>query len=265
MHPIERLRHVARADGARPSLLVQEAASALASFGSDPAGMVTACRRLVDRHPAVGPMWWLAARVLCSGDPVAEAFKAAGEIDADPTPRTVAARLPLEGAVAVVGWPELAGAALRHAAPEVFVIDAGGRWTGVTDRLQRLGVEAVDVPESGLAAAVVEADMLVLEASALGPAGWVGETGSRAAAAVARHAGVPIVLVAGVGRVLPGRLWEAMARRLDDGDEPWLADDEVVPLDLVDEIIGPAASQSPGDAVRRADCPVAPELLKVTG
>src|SRR5687768_16760346 len=103
MHPIERLRHVARADGARPSLLVQEAASALASFGSDPAGMVTACRRLVDRHPAVGPMWWLAARVLCADDPVAEAFRAAGEVEADPTPRVLAARVPMEGAVAVVG------------------------------------------------------------------------------------------------------------------------------------------------------------------
>ncbi|MGH9208547.1 MAG: hypothetical protein ACRD1G_18670, partial [Acidimicrobiales bacterium] len=64
MHPIERLRYVARADGAGPSALVRAAAGALAGFSGEPVALVTACRRLVDRHPAVGPMWWLAARVM---------------------------------------------------------------------------------------------------------------------------------------------------------------------------------------------------------
>ena len=47
MHPIERLRYVARASGASQRAIVQETASALASFGSDPQGLVTACRRIV--------------------------------------------------------------------------------------------------------------------------------------------------------------------------------------------------------------------------
>ena len=69
MHPIERLRMVARAAGEGPALLAQEAAGALAAFAGDPAGLVTACRRLVDRQPTSGPIWWLSARVLASDDP----------------------------------------------------------------------------------------------------------------------------------------------------------------------------------------------------
>jgi hypothetical protein len=80
---------------------------------------------------------------------------------------------------------------------------------------------------------------------------------------VARHAGIPTWVVAGVGRVLPGRLWEAMVRRLDDEADPWEAATEVVPLDLADRVVGPAGPQLPSEAVRRADCPIAPELLRI--
>ena len=79
---MERLRSVARATGTGPGLLVPEAAAALARLDGDPAALVTACRRLVDRHPDVGPVWWLASRVLCAADPVDEAWRAAG----DPAP-----------------------------------------------------------------------------------------------------------------------------------------------------------------------------------
>jgi hypothetical protein len=57
-------------------------------------------------------------------------------------------------------------------------------------------------------------------------------------------------------------LWDALAGRLERAGEPWLSPDEVVPLDLVDRVAGPTGLQSPDDAIRRADCPVAPELLK---
>ena len=42
MHPIERLRYVARATGYPQGAIVAEAARALASFTSDPQGLVTA-------------------------------------------------------------------------------------------------------------------------------------------------------------------------------------------------------------------------------
>src|SRR5436305_1059848 len=140
MHPIERLRMVARAAGEGPTLVAQEAAGALVAFGDDPAGLVTACRRLGGRQPTSRPRWWLAA------------------------------------------------------------------------------------------------------------------------AAVARHAGLPVWAVGGVGRVLPGRLWGALAARLEEDDEPWLAAEEVVPPDLVDNVVGPDGMQPSAQAAAAPTCPVAPEL-----
>ncbi|MBA3289003.1 MAG: hypothetical protein H0U21_13480, partial [Acidimicrobiia bacterium] len=68
MHPIERLRFVARAQGADAESLVRETAGALRGLGLDPAGLVVACRRIVERHPSCGVLWWLCARMLTSGD-----------------------------------------------------------------------------------------------------------------------------------------------------------------------------------------------------
>ncbi len=68
MHPIERLRYVARSSGAPQAVLVRETAAALGGLGFDPAGLVTACRRVLDRHPTSGPLWWLCSRVLTAVD-----------------------------------------------------------------------------------------------------------------------------------------------------------------------------------------------------
>src|SRR2546430_14843314 len=64
MHPIERLRWVARSPEGEVSLVAAEAADALAGFADDPAGLVIASRRLIERRPAAGPLWWLASRAL---------------------------------------------------------------------------------------------------------------------------------------------------------------------------------------------------------
>src|SRR3954447_14128720 len=97
MHPIERLRYVARATGADPTVLVRETAGALAAVASEErVGVVPACRRLIDRHLTVGPMWWLAARVLPAADPVGEAWVAADELDRDTTAAQLVRHLPDE-------------------------------------------------------------------------------------------------------------------------------------------------------------------------
>ena len=264
MHPIERLRYVARASGAEQGLLVRETAGALASLGFDPPGLVTACRRIIERHPASGPLWWLAARVLTAGDPVAEAWRAADDIDSDRTARELAHALPDGAAVCVLGWPELIGDALpRRGDVRVLVVDALDEGTGLVRRLLASDVDAAEVPVTGLGAAAADAQVVLLEASALGPGGLVAVSGSRAAAAVARHAGAEVWAVAGVGRMLPGRMWDALERRVDDGSaEPWELDDEVVPIDLVDQVVGPFGVLPVADALRRVDCPVAPELLR---
>ena len=265
MHPIERLRWVARAAGEGPALVAQEAAGALAAFGDDPAGLVTACRRLVARQPASGPMWWLAARVLGAGDPVTEAFRAAEELEDDPTPIVLAHALPDNASALVLGWPEHAGAALRRRGDiRVLAVDAAGEAEGLVRRLRNDGGDAEVIDEGGLGAAAASVDLVLLEASALGPQQFLALAGSRAAASVARQAGVPVWVVAGAGRVLPGRLFEAVAARLDAMGEPWELEDELVPLELATAVAGPGGNAAPEEAWRRADCPIAPELLKET-
>lgn len=263
MHPIEHLRHVARAAGEGPALLAREAAAALASFGEDPAGLVTACRRLVDRQPTSGPIWWLAARVLGAVvDPVGEAWRAAEELEDDGTVEVLIGCLPDDAWVTVLGYPEQVGAAVhRRGDIHVLVVDALGEGTSLVRRLVRSDVDAELVDEGAVGAAAAHVDLVLLESFALGPGGFVALAGSRAAAAVARHVGVPVWVVAGVGRVLPARLWEAVARRFDDA-APWTSEEELVPLDLVDAVVGPDGLRPPAEAVKRADCPVVPELLK---
>ena len=235
MHPIERLRYVARAHGASQAVMVTETAAALRSFGRDPQGLVTACRRIVDRQPGSGPLWWLAARILTAADPVGEAERAATEIEEDRTPRALADALPEEATVLLLGWPELAAGGLpRRGDVEVLVCDVDGDGTDLVLRLLRADVDATDVPLSGLGAA----------------------------ASVARTTEAEVWLVAGVGRLLPERMFAALCDRTLSADSPWEDDVEMVPLDLVDRVIGPGGPSVPADALRRTDCPVAPELLK---
>src|SRR5882724_9394412 len=165
VHPIERLRYVARSSGAPQEVLVRETAAALAALGFDPPGLVTACRRILDRHPLSGPLWWLSARVLTAHDPMDEAWRAADEITADDTAGVLAYGLPDDATVCVVGWPDVVGEALpRRGDVEVLVIDALGEGSGLVRRLLASGVDAVDVPVNGLGAAVAASDLLLLEA-----------------------------------------------------------------------------------------------------
>lgn len=265
MHPIERLRYVARASGADQALLVRETAGALAGLDMEPAGLVTACRRIVDRHPTSGPLWWLCARLLTAAEPRAEARRAVHEIADDRTAATLVAELPEDSLVCVVGWPDVVGEALvRRGDIQVLVVDSLGEGSGLARRLRRAEMEATEVPPSGLGAAAAAADLLVLEATAVGPDGFVSVAGARAAAAVAYCNEVPVWLAAGVGRFLPGPMWSALVRRMSDGGEPWEADDELVPLALVSKVVGPDALDDVAVALRRTDCPVTPELFVTT-
>ncbi|HEY2814180.1 MAG TPA: hypothetical protein VGJ03_12005 [Acidimicrobiales bacterium] len=263
MHPIERLRYVARSSGAPADLLVRETAGALAALGFDPPGLVTACRRILDRHPVSGPLWWLSARVLTSNDPNNEAWNAADEITADPTADLLAFALPEDATVCVLGWPDRIGEALpRRGDLDVLVVDTLDEGGGFVRRLLHSDMEVTDVPLAGLGAAVAEADLVLLEASAIGPTDFVGVAGSRAAASVAAHDETPVWLIGGVGRMLPRRMWDALVSRLEVMGDPWDIDDEVVPLDLVSLVAGPYGNASVDDASRTIDCPIAPELFK---
>jgi hypothetical protein len=263
VHPIERLRYVARASGADQAILVRETASALAAFTDDPAGLVTACRRIVARHPGSGPLWWLCSRVLTATEPMREAWRATDELEEDRTAQALAHAIPDDATVCVLGWPDLVADALRRRGDlDVLVVDALGEGSGLVRVLERAEVAVTEVPVTGTAAAAAEADLVLLEAAAVGPDSALAVSSSRAAAAVARTSETAVWLTAGVGRLVPARIWECMVQRLDAACEPWDADEELVPLDLVDKIVGPDGPEDPADARRRTDCPIAPELFK---
>ncbi|HEX7276539.1 MAG TPA: hypothetical protein VF244_04130 [Acidimicrobiales bacterium] len=263
MHPFERLRMAARAGGEDPGLVARQAASALAAIAGEPAAVVTACRRLVGRQPTFGPVWWLAARVLAAADPAHEAWRAADELRHDPTARALADSLPEGATVTVLGSPRQAGKALaRRGDVRVLLVDARGEGGRLLYELDEAGADVDAVAESGLGAAVVAGDLVLLEADALGPGGLVATSGSRAAAAVAVHAGVPVWAVAGVGRALPEGLWGALVARLDEAPEPWVGPSELVPGGLVDVVVGPTGRETLAEAVARAGCVAVPELTR---
>ncbi|HEX7132448.1 MAG TPA: hypothetical protein VF228_07730 [Iamia sp.] len=261
MHPIEHLRYVARAGGADPVDLASEAAHALGAFDDDPAGLVAAARQLVARHPAVGPLWWLCSRVLVAPDPMIEGMAAAEELAGDPTDGVLAAFLPDEARVLIVGWPPTVVPALaRRGDLDVLAADDG---TGVDvgRALGRVDIPVLDVTTQAVGAAAASVDIVLLEATATGPASALCVPGSRAAAAVARAAGRTVWLVAPVGRVLPGPTYDACVAAAIDPTEPWESDLDVVPLDLVDRVVGIEGPVDVAVGVGSPGCPVAPELL----
>lgn len=263
MHPIERLRYVARASGAPQDVLVAETAVALGAFRDDPSGLVTACRRVVSRQLTSGAMWWLCSRVLCAPDAMAEARAAVDEIDADTTARRLSAAIPQDASVAVLGWqPLVVEALVRRGDVEALVIDTLGEGTSLCRHLATRDIECIDVPLAGLAAAVNAADVLLIDISAAGPSHGLGVIGSFAALAVAQHCDTVAWGAIGVGRMLPARVWQALTDRLDADDDPWDRADDVVPLALLDAVVGPDGLETVADAVRRTACPIAPELFK---
>lgn len=266
MHPIERLRFVARSQGAPADLLVEEAAGALGAFRDDPAGMVAACRRIIDRQLTCGPLWWLCARILCAPEPMAEARAAVADLEADPTSRRLAAALPDDATVVVFGVPELTLAALaRRGDVRPLVVDVDGMADDVVRYLERVDVVAEAVPARSVAVAVDRADLVVVEASAAGPATVLAPSGARAGAAVAGRAGTPVWLTVGTGRLLPERMWDALMSRWSASVGPFDAAEEELALDHVDRVACPDGPVEPSEAVRRIDCPVAPELFRLAG
>ena len=137
------------------------------------------------------------------------------------------------------------------------MVEAGRVGRHLVHRLEDMGVDArLFSPD----AAARRAALVLLEAHAAGPSGFVAAAGSGVLARAAREASVPVWLVAGVGRRLPGALYDALTAHLHfDPGNP-----EVLPFDLIDEVAGPEGRAEPAAALAgRAHCPVAPELLRL--
>jgi hypothetical protein len=214
VHPIERLRYVARAGWGAPDVLAAEAAWALSDLAvREGPAVLPACRRLLDRHPGCGPMWWVAARILTAGDPVTEGEACADALECDQTDELLDEALP-------------AGARIV-------------RRGGVSD--------------------VASADIVVVQVDALGAGGMVVDADVLGLLEAARVVEVPVWAQAGVGRVLPPRLWDALSAKLASANDS--RSGVIADLAGVERVVGPTGAQSPRVALAGTDCPEPPELL----
>jgi hypothetical protein len=231
VHPIERLRAVARARDVEQTLLASEAASVLGSLAFDPMSLLTSCRRLIDRHPAAGALWWACARLLAADDARVEARRIALDLDDDPARIDLSLELPDGAVVAVV--PDAAGGS-----------DLAHDLTGMRDDLDVVMCDGAGAPARDPAGRI-----LLVESGAAGPDRFLGAAGAGDALAEAREEGAAVWLLVAVGRRLPGPLFDALVTRAG------AAVGEVLPIDGVDRIVEP----------RRVPCPCPPELLRPPG
>ncbi|MFZ4720002.1 MAG: hypothetical protein ACOYMR_11285 [Ilumatobacteraceae bacterium] len=263
MHPIERLRYLARSSGHDQRVLVGETASALRAMRMDPAGLVVSCRRIVERHPTSGPLWWLCAHVLTAPDPSQAARDLPHHLEMDPTPDLLAEALPEDATVLVIGWPDLAGeACLGRGDLTVLTVDADGEGHSFVRRLERSDVVAEIVEPAGLSAAVLAADVVLVEAVAASTGEILATRGSRAAASVAYCSEVPLWAVVGRGRCLPDAAFTNLVERVGAVRVPWDAEADVVPLGLVSHVAGERGVLPVESAGLAPECPLAHELLR---
>jgi hypothetical protein len=248
--PFERLRALARYSGDDRGL-VAEAADCLADFSTDPAQLVTVCRRLLAHHPANGALWWLCAHILAASDAATGAREATRLLDRDRTASRLASLLPFphDDAVAVLGWPDTVAAALTER-PDLDVVSVRARhrpMRGAERRLRVLNdVEVVAATPSHL----------LVETRAASPTRVVVPEGT--ADLHATLEGAQLWLVVPLGALLPERLFEVLVGQLGDDD-----DAEVLDAGVADQVAGPWGLDPPGRLGVRVDCPVAPELLRL--
>jgi hypothetical protein len=239
MHPIERLRYVARAGVVPVEPLVRESAAALSSFADDPKGLLISCRRLLDRRGDCGPLVWLAARMLTAMDPRAEATMVVAELDADTTGRALQQ-----------GLDSLAAGSSVLAAGELGTFDPA-----LHDRPDLRFLQPDDPEAAG------PVDLVLIESDCVGPSHALVVAGAVPVAEAARDHGTPVWLIAGAGRTLPGPMWDWLSarRRRDDPAMRGLA---VLDLpQLVTRVVTPSGLRAPAEAARMSDCPVVPEVF----
>jgi hypothetical protein len=266
VHPIEHLRYVARAHGVDPAALVEETAHALGSMHFDPGALVVACRRIVERHPFTGPLWWLCASVASSSEPFESVWELAEEIRSDRTSAELAAALPDECDVVTIGDPSLIAQGLaRRGDVRVLALDIDHSATSFVRRLERFDVayEPVDAGAAGAATRI--ADVVLVEALAMDAERVIVPSGSSTIAAAAFAWETPVWIVAGVGRRLPSVYVDAMVAKraaLACDHDDWTLDVEVLPTRFATTVIGPHGAMPMGPSAAQPECPVAAELLR---
>ena len=219
--------------------LVRESAAALASFADDPKGLLTSCRRLLDRRSDCGPLVWLASRMLTAMDPRSESMRVLEDLDDDTTERVLQTGLnALPSCSSVLAAGELgAFATALHERPDL-------RW-----------IEPDDLEGAG------PADLVLMTSDCVGPSQALVVSETVPVAEAARGWGTPVWLIAGAGRILPDRMWDLLSAR-HRPEDPAMRGLAVLDLDrFVTRVVTPSGLRTPAEAARRSDCPIVPELF----
>jgi hypothetical protein len=287
VHPIERLRYVARAGDVDPGTLAQEAADALGSLAGDPRALVPSCRRLLQSHPTCAPLWWVCARLLVAGDIREAADLAAQLLYDDPTAEEVAAHIPA-GATVVsdCGSTALAGLSQR---PDLAIRLIGSPWA------LRYGMRRIDGDVTGYDSVEIDrvlagSTLVLVEPTAAGPETFVVDRATALLIEGAVRSSVDVWAVVGEGRLLPAALFDALvcasdvevpksaestAEDVDFGFNPvpvtagrrhsgrsGSAVHCTVPAGAIAAVVGPTGAAHTTVALGRATCPSPTELLE---
>jgi hypothetical protein len=192
--------------------------------------------------------------VLSASDARAATRRCAERLGADRTSTRLAGALPLqnhEERLAVVGWPSAVADALDER-PDIDVVAIVDEGHFTLSRKAERRAELIDpweLADGHVSLLLVGAHAFDLRRVLVDRA---------AADALAEVPGnVDVWLVGGVGRALPPALFDRV--RAAAGADDTLCE---VALERFDRVIGDSGLVTTSDAASRADCPVAPELLR---
>jgi hypothetical protein len=112
---------------------------------------------------------------------------------------------------------------------------------------------------------VASADIVVIEVDAISANSMVLSSSRRGLLQAAVAAGTPVWVESGVGRLLPPKLWTALASRVLEPDGAPRRDlgYSLEPIDYVELVVGPTGTTLRDDLateVAAVDCPEPPEL-----
>ncbi len=260
MHPIERLRWIARAEGESATTIATEAAWTLGELGAaDPAAVLTASRRLVERHPGCGPLWWVCAHMLPSGDPYETAQTVTATLMSDTVPDRVADALRASftsSDVLVATAPvDLVRQALARRGTYHLRLVADYSWLRHATRELGTVVDDLTSWEGGEAERALEgASALLVEPCLASVSGLLVEPASGAAVEMAVEMGVPVWALLGTGVVLPQGLADFAAELTGE-------DLELLEPDLFAWAVDESGQGEIEPVLARVACPPGMELV----
>ncbi len=260
MHPIERLRWIARADGEPAATVASEAAWTLGELGSsEPAAVLTASRRLVQRHPACGPLWWVCAHLVGSDDPLETAHRISGELYSDTVPDRVADALRVDFTSSDVLCATSPTDVFREALSRrgTYVVRLIGTYRTLRHELRGLGVAVEDATGFEVEEAheaLDRASALLVEPCFAGGPGLYVEPGVASVVEQAVRSKVPVWALLGTGRVLTSQLAEAAAHLCAD-------DLELVSPEMIRQAVDATGTTDLRTALARSTCPPGADLV----